>query len=128
MTKEQQWASCAEMDGWLIHDGKNPAIKSGCGCGGFSKQGEGSHLMMEYVRACPNYDSYDVIIPLVRKQLSSDDICEKYREALLVAVFGTKDIDSIPELSEFEMTRRFVYATPSQLREALLRATGHWHD
>jgi hypothetical protein len=59
----------------------------------------------------PDYlTSYDAIIPLIQKQ--DEGIMEQF-------------FDEVGKLIKYAY---FVYATPSQLCEALLRATGKWKD
>jgi len=62
-----------------------------------------------------NYNTYDAIIPLIQKQ--PKDI----QRAVVVNWWQamTVDIDDMVDQ---------INATPAQLREALLRATGKWKD
>jgi len=109
MTNEQQIKALAELDGWkFIRVDKGPYNNAGFRVflndtekGGFSDfQGfECVHNMFNI----PRYlSSYDAIIPLLRKQ----------PESVLHKVADAMDI----------MT------TPTQLAEALLRATNNWKD
>lgn len=96
MTTEQQLKALAELDGWKFEYGFNEH-KTGRDSFGYSDN-HGSVLHV------PNYlTSYDAIIPLIQR-LGKD---VGGRVWVLVA--------------ELNLTY-----TPSQLAEALLRATGKW--
>lgn len=75
--------------------------------------------------------SYDAIIPLIHKVINRYT-CHGFFDALgLIAITDWQDVDGAPSYegdgSYFEIWVLFK-ATPSQLSEALLRATGKWKE
>lgn len=104
MTKEQKLKTIAELDGDLIpHTPTEQEVKSG------------SYYQLE-----PAYlTSYDAILPVIRKWCLSDD--KKYYrfEIELSSVLG------LPRYLCLSM-RAFIPATPKQLSDALIKASGKW--
>jgi hypothetical protein len=81
------------------------------------------------VNTLPDYNTYDAIVPLVRKwcddwDFTTDEPCrwDKFVETLW-SVLG---IDS--DYTEQEAWKVLFKCPVSQLREALLRATGRWQE
>jgi len=66
-----------------------------------------------------NYNTYDAIIPLIQKSFDAHEYRIKFQPVLSDITFTKSQINHAKE---------YFCATPSQLREALLRATGKWKD
>jgi len=104
MTDQEQQRACAELDGWT-DIGIDGVLPNGSTQFTGSKEG----LMSCFV---PNYSTYDAIIPLIQKQS---------REA-------KRQIGWFTVYFKGGVCDTHYDATPAQLREALLRATGKWKD
>lgn len=83
----------------------------------------------QFMRRKGRYDqSYDAIIPLIQKQVSQYPACCHYIRALEYVVYNgeptVRDWDSTWEFGYGEVIEIILSATPSQLLDALLVATG----
>jgi len=109
MLKEQQIKALAELDRWT---------KCVCGdkdCGAWFAPGASEN---EPSLGCPSYlTSYDAIIPLIQKQ-SDDD------KRMLVYALHKPHAHKKTDFALIDVEA--MYASPSQLCEALLCATGKW--
>ncbi len=105
MTEADQIKACAELDGKTSN-----AYWCPCGCG----EQRNNNL--------PNYNSRDVLIPLIEKQP------RHIQRSVAFELFWHNGSSVQEEAGEQTKTDVLtgLLASPSQLREALLRATGKW--
>jgi hypothetical protein len=114
--------ACAELDGWNHH----PANKDSFGVY-YNEFWQKEH---NTTRTLPPYTtSYDAIIPLIQKQFTKNS-WHCFSDALgILCAKETADVDGQyvyeGDGSYYEDRLRF-NASPAQLCEALLRATGKW--
>jgi hypothetical protein len=109
MTIEQQFIACAELDGWKyskLSDGKEQETTLAI----FQNGGD-----LVYFDGLPNYNSYDVLIPIIQKQSRGT------RWNIFHEITGK-------ESYTLEHLMCLLMATPEQLRVALLKATGKWKE
>ncbi len=104
MTTSEQFQTCAEMDGYYF--GTHEFDSEDCWR---NDHGKPSKL--------PTYDSYDVLIPLVRKM---KPVIGNNQDMFVSSLWR------IMKLKPTDCTFELLLATPSQLREALLRSVGKW--
>lgn len=113
MTTTEQIKALAELDGWTEVGSHKPlGFTFHCLSGKRDKDNYNFYPVKDY------RGSYDAIIPLMQKQDSMVFI------AFLCALLP--DEEAFKELHTVAKARALYYATPSQLCEALLRATGKW--
>ena len=113
MNPELQIKAVAELDGWT----KDDHMEDGFGGSGLTRLVTGwRDSRGTFFRKLPDYlYSRDAIIPVIEK-------CCDANQSIKVAFLNT--LRSLVKLraSDFDM----IVATPPQLSEALLRATGKW--
>jgi hypothetical protein len=118
MTKNAQQIALAKLDGWVFYPSKDNGY--GQARPEFWQNEETGETVWENTPNFPNYDSRDVLIPLIQKleKLSLRvNFLNKLRRIL------QRDL-GYNAISDFDM----LIATVKQLQEALLRATGLWKD
>jgi hypothetical protein len=120
MTEEDQIKACAELDGWTFngHVWEKPECESVFYPSVFCEA------------SLPNYSSRDVLIPLIQKCINQnpdneDDggVMAQFQCALLIAC----NICNL-SIDDVLVVQTLICASPSQLREALLRTTGKWKE
>ncbi len=113
MTFPEQYQACAELDGWKL-------MEAPPHCWFYYPDGgktfpKGAHASYEL----SNYNSRDVLVPLIEKQ--PEELRIKVCEWLYTAMGNTQR-----HTLSFRNATKVMLSTPAQLREALLRATGKW--
>lgn len=114
MNEQDQIRAIAELDGWVWHgdsawDTNLPYWKN--------KEGIAYQWLPHYLT------SYDAIIPVIQKQQETNlDVRYAISYVLQSLRFGFNS----KNLDHAEATDLLLCASPSQLCEALLRATGKW--
>lgn len=126
MNPTEQIKALAELDGWEVmnkcnEEGEDYHILSNALTNVLSNWGEGK--LEEYTNHFPDYlTSYDAIIPLIQKQ--SEGIKELFIKRLFLLVHQY----TATTWGWGEVIQLLCDATPAQLCEALLRATGKWKE
>ena len=126
MNPQEQIKALAELDGWtkIVHVPSLGLTR------GIPPRPVYTYEYINGTYEVPSYlTSYDAIIPVIHKKLNRYT-CHSFFDALgLLAIKDWQDIDGAPSYegdgSYFEIWVLFK-ATPQQLCEALLRATGNW--
>lgn len=122
MTTEQQCAALAKLDGWWCVSLENPngSPKTGpCGVPPTEPPGADG---LEILQRVPNYDSYDVLIPMIAKTCNETDWVKFSTHLLDVCQYPPHQRNVIYGI---QMSFR---ASPAQLREAILRAHNLWTE
>ena len=116
MTPEQRIKALAELDGWRWE-----AHETGTRLWRPDGTIENNHYAETW--RVPNYlTSYDAIIPLIQKQ---DKVTQCEFLVILFRFYGNNEDPDLNYMTLWPMTFAL---TPSQLCEALLRATGKWKE
>jgi hypothetical protein len=117
MTDNQIIIECAKLDGWIEEYPNLPQKPIH-----YRKEFPDRYRIVDDVRNLPNYlTSRDAIMPLVIKWCDRVERKAKFLDIL-------KSILEIPLGAFLHETFALVTASPRQLCEALLRATGRWKD
>ncbi len=113
MSEAEQIKACAELDGWRDCDFHHHHLNLNW-LSGINPE---SNCLEEL----PNYNSRNVLIPLIERHTNryNRDFDERLR--CMLCVINNRNPDLINAVD-------FLCAAPSQLREALLRATGKWTE
>jgi hypothetical protein len=121
MNTNEQIKALAELDGYTASYNKDNGLWHWLNESNGHVKLFGNGLSEEHLIAITNYlTSYDAIIPLIQKLGKMDAI--SFVGWLIVTKFDFNF--GIDESAAFEL----ITATPSQLCEALLRATGKWKE
>ena len=115
----------AELDGWTnICNFKNGWLEKGTGFDKFGRKGMWGQNENGLSKPCKDYlNSRDAIVPVIEKQ---DEVT---RRCCARFVYVLRSLDLLrPEPSDDYVWQSLLLATPSQLSEALLRATGKWKE
>lgn len=129
MNPTEQIKALAELDGFenLYRYFSQPASIFGkmVDMGTQDGKGESVDLLGRELKPVPDYlTSFDCIIPLIQKQ--SPLAMTQFVDFLCKDLLGDH-YDGSDYISQVEIGALF-RATPAQLREALLRATGKWKE
>lgn len=122
MTEQDQIKALAELDGWHQQEVFESSFADS------TKQVSAGLRWtrmdsLRFERKLPDYlTSYDAIIPLIQKQL--DTVFNCFLDNLCII----KNSDDAEMDGSYSELRMMWMATPTQLCEALLRATGKWKD
>lgn len=114
MTEQEQFKACAELDGFIN------IVK--CSCGNCDSWVNGNHTA-----PIPDYNTYDAIIPLIQKQFGSADYLAKGHFFQTLRNIMEKVYEN-PFKDYWHIFNICMMCSPSQLREALLRAAGKWKE
>lgn len=127
MTEQEQYLACAELDGfekivscptglWGWVD-RTVAKAKGWQIGWWSGPPNKASCKV------PDYSTRDALVAVIEKQCNHQLIQREFLLYLAEITCGKKGwYDSVKD------SIKFVLATPAQLREALLRATGKWKE
>lgn len=122
MTKEQQIKAIAELDGWTEVGSHKPfGFSFFCLSGKHNKDNYDFHPLKDYLQ------SRDAIVSVIEKQGIA------VMEGVLMQLWNIfdKTISHGTHFYGFSELRKqtlIMFATPAQLAEALLRATGKWKE
>jgi len=128
MSINDQIIACAELDGWnlsaiertqLLWQLRSPDGHVKCS---WETDINKSQRLSDCLNFLPNYDSRDVLVPLIEKHTKT------YGEQLnFIHELNSRIISDLHEIKwPFCLSLACLLSTPAQLREALLRATGKW--
>jgi len=119
MTPQDQIKAIAELDGWTTD----------------TRDGRGWHWVKDGIDQTgisnppPYLDSRDAIVPVIEKQSLAGLLGDRYNFGeQLMKTLGLGFTRNAADFDFFYVAERVAKATPSQLCEALLRATGKWKD
>ena len=119
MTPKEQFIACAELDGLCVADSWSGVERRDAYVGRFCNV-----CGVVQRHSYPNYDSYDVLIPLIIKLCDNDNSMSCWTRFFN---FLSVEVENKDHLSIQGLANLFK-AKPAQLRQALLRATGKWKD
>jgi hypothetical protein len=111
MKPEQQIKALAGLDGWK-------SVRKEDGWWNISPAGHHHPALCDSTHGYPDYlTSYDAIIPVIEKHLRNGGYGDSHTIDAFDSTFGSPCI-----------WQDILTATPAQLCEALLRATGKWEE